>query len=168
MINKKYKILLSILFVIIILEMILIFTNHKISISLSNSLPFKFFLINKNIDNVKFKNGDYIQFKNDDIKYYGGKQITKQIFASEGDVLEIIKYEVIKDNIQGKIIFNNVILEVKDFTALGTKLEINNIEKIENDNFFVIGEHKDSYDSRYKSFGLIKKEDIIGIAKPFF
>ena len=31
-----------------------------------------------------------------------------------------------------------------------------------------IGTNKDSFDSRYKEFGLINKQEVIGVAKPLF
>lgn len=161
------KVFISIITIILLLEISLLITNHKISIGVSDSLPFHIFLVNKNIGNLKnLKSADYIQFRNKNTKYYNGKYITKQILATGGDVLEINQFNKPINNIQAKIEFNGTILDVKDFTPLGTKLHTNNIEKIPENYFFVIGTHKNSFDSRYMEFGLINREDIIGTVKP--
>lgn len=165
--NKKFLLI----FVIFVLctEVILIIMGYKISLSLSPSLPYKCYLVKtRNFDVNKIKNGDFIQFINKDATYYNGINITKQVFASGGDVLDINIFNEVVDNIQGTIAFQGKVLKVKDKTIKGTKVNINNITKIPSNHYFVIGYNENSFDSRYKEFGLINEKEVIGVAKPLF
>ena len=165
----KSKIVIIFVLLLIIFELTLFKLNYKLSINISDSLPFKLFLVDKrqsSIDNIV--DGDYIQFKNSNTRYYGGKNITKRVLAIGGDVIEVNQYQEPIENIQATIKFNDVILNVKNYTAKGTKINTNSISPIPNKRYFVYGIHKDSFDSRYAEFGLINKEEIIGVAKPLF
>lgn len=165
--SNKSKIFLSIVGVAILCELIIIINGYKLSVNVSESLPYRFFLIKtRNYDSIK--NGDFIQFINKDAKYYNGKKITKQVLASSGDVVKINIFKQAENNIQGSITYNNTVLKVKDKTILGTKVYINDIEVIPENNYFVIGYNKNSFDSRYKEFGFINKDEVIGVAIPIF
>lgn len=165
----KSKLLLTAILLLIILEVMFWGFNHKISINISNSLPFKMFLVDMRQSSIdKIKNGDYLQFRNSNTHYYSGKNITKMVLAIGGDTLEINQYKNPSENIQATIKFNGYTLEVKDYTALGTKIHTNNLEIIPQDQYFVYATHKNSFDSRYKEFGLIDKKEVIGVAKPLF
>lgn len=165
--NKITKIILFFIGILIFIEAIMFIGNYKLSINISPSLPYYLFLVKKK-NYKKISNGDFIQFINKDAQYYSGVNITKQVLAVGGDTLEINIFEYPIDNIQGTIRFNETELKVKDKTVLGTKVYINNISTIPENNYFVIGYNEDSFDSRYKEFGLIDKNEIIGVAKPIF
>ena len=113
-------------------------------------------------------NRNCYQFINKDATYYNGINITKQVFAGGGDVLDINIFNEVVDNIQGTITFQGKVLKVKDKTIKGTKVNINNITKIPDNNYFVIGYNENSFDSRYAEFGLINEKEVIGVAKPLF
>ncbi len=152
-----------------ILEFFAFIAGFKISINISKSLPFKLFMVNTNISRINtIRPGDFIQFVNKNSKYYRGVQITKQVLAMSGDIMEIEIFTKTKDNVQGLIKHNDRILEVKDKTALGTKVHINNIRIIPPQHYFVIGHDNNSFDSRYMEFGLISKDEVIGVARPIF
>ena len=154
---------------IVVFEITLFKLNYKLSINISDSLPFKIFLVDKRKSSIEnIKNGDYIQFKNSNTRYYGGKNITKKVLAVAGSVLQINQYQEPIENIQATIQFNDVTLKVKDHTTKGTKVYTNIISEIPSQRYFVYGTHKDSFDSRYAEFGLIKEEEIIGVAVPLF
>ncbi len=165
--NKITKIILFFTGILIFIETIMLIGNYKLSINISPSLPYHLFLV-KTKNYKEIKNGDFIQFINKNAKYYSGANITKQVFATGGDILEINIFEQPKDNIQGTIRFNEMELKVKDRSVFGTKININDISVIPEHSYFVIGYNEDSFDSRYKEFGLIEKEEVIGVAKPIF
>ena len=165
----KTKILLFFITIILLIEAIMLISGYKLSINISPSLPYSVFLVKtKNFNHNNIKNGDFIQFINKDATYYNGINITKQVFASGGDVLDINIFNEVVDNIQGTITFQGKVLKVKDKTIKGTKVNINNIIKIPSNHYFVIGYNENSFDSRYKEFGLINEKEVIGVAKPLF
>lgn len=165
--NKITKIILFFAGILILIKAIMFIGNYKLAINISSSLPYHLFLV-KTKNYKKIENGDFIQFINKDAQYYSGANITKQVLAIGGDILEINIFEQPKDNIQGTIRFNEMELKVKDRSIFGTKININDISVIPENSYFVIGYNKDSFDSRYKEFGLIEKEEVIGVAKPIF
>lgn len=169
-----YKILKLESFLIIVLlfvlfEIILFEFNYKLSINVSNSLPFRVFIVDRNKSSIdKAKAGDYIQFRNNNTHYYNGKNITKRILATGGNELDIHQLNKPENNIQAKIQFDNIVLKVKNYTKFGTKIHTNNIKIIPKNYYFIYGINEDSFDSRYREFGLINREDIIGVARPLF
>lgn len=165
--NKITKIVLFFTGMLIFIEAIMFIGNYKLAINISPSLPYRLFLV-KTKNYKEIKNGDFIQFINKDAQYYNGVNITKQVLAVSGDILKINIFKQPIDNIQGTIKYNKTELKVKDRTVFGTKVNINNISVIPENSYFVIGYDKDSFDSRYKEFGLINQNEIIGIAKPIF
>ena len=165
--RRLTKIILFFAVILIFIEAIMFIGNYKLAVNISPSLPYRLFLV-KTKNYKEIKNGDFIQFINKDAQYYNGVNITKQVLAIAGDVLEINIFKQPIDNIQGIIRYNKVELKVKDRTILGTKVHINNIPIIPENSYFVIGYNKDSFDSRYKEFGLISQDEIIGVAKPLF
>lgn len=165
----KSKLFLIIVLLLIFFEIAFFVFDHKLSINISNSLPFRVFIIDKRKSSIdRIKNGDYIQFKNNNTHYYNGTNITKRVLAIGGNKLEIYQYKEPKNNIQAQIKFDGVVLEVRDYTKYGTKIYTNNIETIPQNYYFIYGTHRDSFDSRYREFGLINKKEIIGVAKPLF
>jgi conjugal transfer pilin signal peptidase TrbI len=163
------KLFLSAILALALFEIILFKFDCKLSINISASLPFKIFLVDARESSInKIKNGDYMQFRNDNTSYYGGENITKKVLAVGGDRLKINQYEIPMENIQAAIEFGDVVLEVKDYTTRGTKIHVNNVEIMPQNQYFVYGMHRDSFDSRYKEFGLIKKQEVIGVARPLF
>ncbi len=165
----KGKLVLFFTSILICVELVFYLLGLKVSVNISPSLPYKFFIVDTREDKIKnIKNGDFIQFRNRNTKYYNGINITKQILAKSGDVLEVNSFELPKNNVQGTIRFKNIILEVKDKSMFGTKMSMNDVITIPDNKFFVIGFDKNSFDSRYKEFGLIDELEVIGVAKPLF
>ena len=113
-----------------------------------------------------FSKGNYVSYKPEAKfqKYIGtnynlkkrGKEITvlKKIAASEGDVVEIKNYDIyINGEKSGRVI------KLKGLTE-----NLPNMRKtLSKDEYFLIGETPDSFDSRY--FGTVKKKDIISEIK---
>ena len=87
-------------------------------------------------------------------------KILKEVVCTEGDMLTVTK---------DKRYFCNgeFITKAKDYTQRGDKLNnfvFNGV--IGKGDYFVIGHHKDSYDSKY--FGFINREQMLVRAQPFF
>jgi signal peptidase I len=166
---SKSQLFIFIISLVLFIEFAFIKFNFRLSINMSDSLPFRAFLIDGRKEKiVSMKRGDYIQFYNKNTKYYRGEKFTKMLLAKEGDILEIEQFEKPIENMQAIIKFWGAVLQVKDYTSLGTKLHLNNTMVIPKNKLFVIGLHNDSFDSRYQEFGLIDEEEVIGVAKPIF
>lgn len=166
---NKTNICLFFVLIFILIEILMFSFGCKISVNISPSLPYKVFFVNKSKNKINnIKNGDFIQFINKDAKYYNGVKITKQVLAKSGDNLVINLFDEINNNIQGTIIYKDKTLNVKYKTSKGTRVYINDISTLPKDKYFVVGYDENSFDSRYKEFGLIDKKEVIGVAKPLF
>jgi type IV secretory pathway protease TraF len=166
---SKSQLFIFIISIILFIEIVSLKFGYRLAVNVSNSLPFHVFIVDtKDSSRHNIERNNYIQFYNKNTKYYEGRKFTKKVLAVGGDVLNIEQLETPIDNIQAIIKFRNVILEVKDYTTLGTKVYTNNIAVIPKDMLFVVGTHRESFDSRYMEFGLIKKSEVLGVAKPLF
>ena len=139
-----------------------LFKHYRLSFNFTKSISGNLFLYEVD-NNAKFSTGDLVVFKvrSDDI-YYPDKQFLKIVAGKSGDYLKI----------QGRTyLINNYQVTAKERGLTGNDLKqflpvknMNNI--IPDNNYFVIGSSKHSYDSRY--FGFITKEQIIGKAWRIF
>jgi conjugal transfer pilin signal peptidase TrbI len=169
MLSQKNKKIILIFIGAILFGFLLIFVfRYRIGLNISGSLPNKFFLVDKFNKNIAV--GDYVNFiKKNDI-YLQNDNFTKKVLGIAGDKIILNKYQEPINNIQGTITINNITLEVKDKTKLGTKVNILNInsDTIPENKIFVYSDHPESYDSRYNEFGLVDVQTVIGVAKPLF
>ena len=127
--------------------------RYGVSVNVSDSLPGKLFFIKKG-NNHNFTIKDIVIFKLKKDKFYPNKLLAKRIIGIGGDkIRRENNYIVLKDKLY---------LEIKERSREGEKLTSFTPEQdlIADNNFFVSGEHFDSYDSRY--FGVIKKSEILG------
>jgi len=133
------------------------FIDRKLIFTCTPSLSHRLFLIRSVSD---LKKGDYVVFTLHGDRFAKSKdKLIKRIACADGDFLRVIRK---------KYYCNGFFLGVaKDTTLSGEKLD-NFIYggMMEKDALFVMGEHKDSYDSRY--FGLIQKNQVISKAYPIW
>lgn len=159
------KNLLKILIIIAIgfLLINIFISKYSIGFNNSNSIEGKIFFVAK--DSYPQVISDKIIFKVNNIHTnYEDKIFIKKVIGFEGDTVSVrnnniflnekylgkIKSQSIKNNQLYPIIANNQSLEIPK------------------DQYFVYSSHIDSYDSRYKSTGLIKRSMIIGGAYEIF
>lgn len=128
----------------------------SIQVNLSKSLPQRFFLVLKNSD---FKKGDYVSFYANKSGYYPTDMpFIKKVAGVSGDK--------ITERNRTFYINGKPTIRAKLFSKRGMPLEKGPTGTLPKDQFFVYANHKDSFDSRYKNIGWVKKEEIIGKAIP--
>ncbi len=156
--NKKYIITAFVALIIFIsCKLILDASNIKLVIPESESVNGNLFLLqDKTIKN------DYVIFeynKMDYKDYHHGKLFIKRMGCDSGQHLLVTKDKVLCD---GKFIAT-ILQKNAEGNAL-PHYEYNGT--IPNDNFFALGEHPRSFDSRY--FGLVDKKQIKNTARRIF
>jgi len=141
------------------------------AVTITPSLNKRIFFIVKSKQIEKLKNGDYVMFsllksksENDlpaklvrMIKAKGENSEIKKIGCVAGEELKNIGNEFYCKN--------KLIAKAKEYSLDGERLKkFEFYGKIPEGNMFLVGDHVDSYDSRY--FGFIKAEDIIATLYP--
>lgn len=133
----------------------------RISVTVSNSLEHRIYLVSDMSDTREIKKNSYVLFTFTSKLINEGHPVNamKIVSCVGGDTLEQ----------RGKEFYcNGVYLgRAKDYSLKGERLDhfsYNGI--IPSESLFVMGQHKDSYDSRY--FGFIRKDDVRKIAYPIF
>ena len=136
-----------------------LFCRYNVLFNYTHSLPQKIFIVD--VGNKNLKVGDYAAFHSEHLpNTLNGMKIIKIISGVQGDVVDV------KDN---EVFINNKYL-TKIYTRKAIWGEITPIDKtvIPKDCYFMEGTARTSFDSRYKEFGLICKDQIIGKAFPYF
>ena len=134
---------------------------YKISVTITPSLTKRVFWINHNPEHVG--HGDYVlfTFRNDAIAKIMGnsnKDMMKIIGCDEGEILTVDENKCFYCN-------GEYLVKAKDRSLKGEPLQQFDFNgEIPAGFMFVMGQHKDSYDSRY--FGLIEKSRVIAKAYP--
>jgi len=135
---------------------------HHIGISLTPSLAHRIFWVSRNPQHVG--RGDYVFFEDAELARKVGKpeqpNIFKIIGCNEGDTLTV--------DAEKRFFCNGEFLGIaKDYSLKGEKMQYFAFNgKIPKGFMFVMGEHKDSYDSRY--FGLKEKSRVRAKLYPIF
>jgi len=152
------------LFIVIILALVGMYIPQKISVTLTPSLDKRVFYLSS-IDKSTEKyigKGTYVMFEFQSELFNNGKSIKaiKKVGCSAGDKLDI-KYI-------NHYYCNGVFLGVaKEKSKKGEPVEnFKFVGIIPDKKIFVIGDHPDSYDSRY--FGFLETKDVKAIAYPIF
>ena len=127
---------------------------RHIGIILTPSLDHRIFWLSRNPQHVG--RGDYVHFVDPELARKVGKpeipNVFKRIRCDEGDILDVDA---------AKCFFCNgeYMGMAKDYSRKGEKMQYFAFNgKIPRGSMFVMGEHKDSYDSRY--FGLVDKSRV--------
>lgn len=134
----------------------------RFSVTLTPSLRHRIFYLDQSPDKKTIKKSDYVMFVLTDRRINDGKSSNtiKEVGCGEGDLLMV----------QGKDYYcsaNEYLGRAKDYSLKGERVDnfvYNGI--VPEGKVFVIGHHKDSYDSRY--FGFINKQAIKAKAYPVF
>lgn len=160
-INTKKKYLVFLL----LLTLIGVAIPYKISVTMTPSLKHRVYWVSHNPDKVV--NGDYVLFHFADIaaqyRLDDKREMMKIIGCNEGEILSV--------NADKEYFCNGKYLQVKakDISLKGEPLKhfvpLADM-KVPAGYMFVMGQHKDSLDSRY--FGYISKDRIKAKAYPLF
>ncbi|MDD5105907.1 MAG: S26 family signal peptidase [Desulfuromonadaceae bacterium] len=135
---------------------------YKFSVTLTPSLKHRIYWLTRNPDKVV--RGDYILFHHKELAAKVGmkksEEMLKVIGCNEGDQLTV--------DAEKKFYCNGeYLVRAKDISLKGEPLQhfvFNG--QIPKGVMFVMGQHKDSYDSRY--FGFVEKNRILAKAYPIF
>ncbi|BEH08875.1 hypothetical protein GSUET_04870 [Geobacter sulfurreducens subsp. ethanolicus] len=135
---------------------------YKFSVTLTPSLKHRIYWLTRNPDKVV--RGDYVLFHHKELAAKVGmkksEEMLKVIGCNEGDQLTV--------DAEKKFYCNGeYMVRAKDISLKGEPLQhfvFNG--QIPEGIMFVIGQHKDSYDSRY--FGFVDKNRILAKAYPIF
>jgi conjugal transfer pilin signal peptidase TrbI len=164
---KKYKIFIVIILIVIAGAAI----PNYFAVTTTPSLNKRIFFIIKSKQIEKLKTGDYVMFSllkskpESDlppklvrmIKDDGEDSEIKKIGCAAGEELKNIGNEFYCKN--------KLIAKAKEYSLGGERLKKFEFSgKIPKGNMFLVGDHVDSYDSRY--FGFIKAKDIIATLYP--
>lgn len=131
----------------------------KLGINVTESLPFKAFLVTK-FDH-KVSKGDYVSFAWEGSNPYPkGIEFVKIVKGVPGDVVSF----------RGQLVFVNgeFVAIAKKQSKTGTSLDLGPSGVIPEGSFFVYAPHPDSLDSRYAITGWIRQSAIRGRAYPIF
>ena len=119
----------------------------------TESLPQIYWL---GVKGITPKKGDYIVFtaSGHDISFI------KRIAGAEGERITIRDRDFFVD---GKYVAT-----AKTHSLEGKVLDLGEEGKLQEREYFVLGEHKDSFDSRYKQMGRIEESRILAVAYPLW
>ncbi|MFC1659311.1 S26 family signal peptidase [Pseudomonadota bacterium] len=139
-------------------------SHYKILINYTESLPNFAFLIKKT--ELQPGKGQYVAFKPKYTRYHKDKIFVKQVAGVNGDKISN-RLNPKKKGYTDIYIDDKYLCTAKPRSLVGDVLKPNTFAgQIEKEHYFLVAPHKDSYDSRYEDIGLIKQEDILGVAIP--
>ena len=155
--NREKRITFVILLALVIAGAGLI--PSRISVTLSPSLKHRIFFIKQYTPGENIKTGNYVMFMLSAPHSKNGKpqKVMKKVGCSAGEELSQ----------EGRDFFCNggLLGTAKKFSLKGKKLAaFKYAGTVPKDKMFLVGDHKDSYDSRY--FGFVDKKDILYVAYP--
>jgi conjugal transfer pilin signal peptidase TrbI len=129
-----------------------------IGLNLTPSLPYRWYLIEKN---VQPKIGEYIAFRwTANEPYKMGSTFTKILAGAGGDVVTRVGRDYYLNGIH--------MGTAKTHSKRGLKLELGPVGVIPEGHFYVMAPHPDSLDSRYALTGWVKQADVVGRAHALF
>lgn len=136
--------------------------KYEIAHNVSESLPQTFFLIDKT---KSVGRGDYVAFVHHrtDMQdpYPEGSVFIKYVAASGGA-------KITSNSDRMVFVDGQYVGYAKPKSKLGVPLDVISDQTVPEGQLYVMGTHRDSYDSRYARIGLIKPADVVGKAIPLF
>lgn len=139
---KKFVILFSVIFIVLVT----LFSTTELHINRTPSLPHKVFLV---IKSLPYSRGNLVSIRGHETKYFTSYTFTKRVSALPGDAVPKMP-------------------SYKTHTKSGKPLSKLAIQTVPAGHIFVSADSKDSFDSRYEEFGLVQQEHIIGRAFPLW
>lgn len=132
---------------------------RHVGISETKSLEYTLFFLGHHHP-AEIERGEYVQFGLKGDPHVGDRVLIKRVVGIPGDELETTA--------DGRCLVNGVLACVaKPYSLEGERLAWFQFRgHIPPGRYFVCGEHKDSYDSRY--FGLMDARDVVSMAYPIF
>lgn len=121
----------------------------------SDSLPHKIYFL---VKTRNWQKGDLVAIQNFATDYTKNQHFTKKIVGVAGDVVTIDGEHVLVNGIKHA--------RLKEKTKSNKKLTPVVAQTIPQQYFFVVADHKDSFDSRYQEFGLVRENYIEGKVYP--
>jgi conjugal transfer pilin signal peptidase TrbI len=134
--------------------------HYWFGINLSQSLPYHFVVIEKNVPIIR---GDFIVFRfkgNEVAGRLHGMSFFKRVEGVAGDTIERTNRNIRVNNVDVGFALSA--------TNSGEKLDPITDTIIPNEKFYVRGTHPMSFDSRYAQCGLVHRSQIIGKAHIIF
>lgn len=130
---------------------ILVMSFTKLHFNRTESSPYGAFLC---IQGLRPSLGDFVSIKGHQTEYFKDLHYTKRMVGVPGDSIQVIEGQIFVENRpQGY---------VRGTTLDGKMLTPIHFEAIPSGFIFVAGDHRDSFDSRYEEFGLVKEENLYG------
>tara|TARA_R110000744_G_scaffold91550_3_gene177575 strand:- start:6538 stop:7047 length:510 start_codon:yes stop_codon:yes gene_type:complete len=124
-------------------------------LNMTQSLPHWAFVVDHHVMPLR---GEMAMFEVPDNPYYQDRPFVKIVIGLAGDTV---------DNRDGEIfVAGQSVGEAKPYARDGRALEAIDDQVIPAGYVFMMGTHRDSYDSRYAEIGLIRVERIVGRAFP--
>lgn len=146
-------------YLILLLGVIFFIAPSKSTLLINNSasLPHKVYLL---VKGNNWQSGDLVAIKDFVTKYSQNQHFTKKIVGVAGDVITVMGDYVLVNGTK--------CAKLKAKTLDHKKLTPIKAQTISPQYFFVVATHKDSFDSRYQEFGLVKGEYIEGKVYPLW
>ena len=160
MTDRKMNIFTAVLVTVILAAGVVtaLSTRFKITFNTTESLDYRIFITDKSVK--KFHAGDYVKFMLPSNKYFNRSHWTKRIAGVPGDRITV----------SGRDVFINGVFvgHAKEKSASNTKYYPITPGIIPHNFYFLQADHEDSYDSRYRSFGLVHESTFIGRDYPLW
>lgn len=132
--------------------------RYSVTFNKTSSLEYVFFITDKSTK--PHERGQYVKFNLTNNKYFPRAHWTKRIEGVPGDTITVTNREIF---INGKSMGR-----AKEQSLSGTPCFPIAAQIIPPGYYYLKADHEDSYDSRYKTFGLVNESSFIGREYPIF
>ncbi|MCG6391828.1 signal peptidase I [Vibrio fluvialis] len=133
-------------------------TRYTLSLNTTESLDYRVFITDKRQKHIE--KGEYVKFLLPPNKYFYQSHWTKRVAGVPGDTITVNGRDVY---VNGQFVGH-----AKDRSATNTEYFPIEPGIIPPGYYFMQADHEDSYDSRYKSFGLVHESTFIGRDYPLW
>lgn len=144
---------------VFLVALVITLCRFPIVLNVSHSLPQKIFVVDAG--DLSLRTNDFVVFKASNLPNMpNGYKVIKKVMGVFGD----------KFKVQDNVLYKNgqQISKIYYTKAYWGKIQPIASITVPKDCFFMMGTAKTSFDSRYKDFGIVCKNLIIGRAYPYF